>query len=123
MKFLFPLLLLFVACASTGVVERDDDRENVECCKGQSYFAGYIKTKSRGYFHGDSGEYYAVAYKDHDFRDQVSEILREHDLKQAPVCIRAEFCGSVGGESGDLVNRVIEIRGGKSLELIDCPSD
>lgn len=122
MKSAFSIILLLSACVSTGAVGGSLGEIRAECCDGERYFSGYIKTKNRGYFRGDEGEYFAVSYKDDQFRDQVSAILREHDLKQKAVCIQVEFCGSVGGESGDLVNNVVEIKNGKRLELISCPS-
>lgn len=123
MKLNFPALLLlatgiFPDCATEeSTVEKGSEAEQL------TFYSGYVRHFKRSYFTANNGDYFAVSYVDQEFNREVSEILSQHDLKFETVCFRVEFLGLIGGDAGDLVNRVIEIRKGIEIKEIDCPPD
>lgn len=130
MKFLISAVLLLtsapVALCSTpaaDIPQKAVEAGSRECSDVDTLYSGYVYHWKRGYFRGDKGEYHTVAHYDHEFRDQIADLLRKHDTRSDAVCYRVQFCGRVGGDSGDLVNTNIEIHRGISFKPIDCPSD
>jgi len=121
MKFDLPMLLLLVSGVCPDLDVDQAEHEEVTDAEPMTFFSGYVRHFRRSYFLGDNGEYFAVAYEDQEFNQQVSALLRQHDTKFETVCFRVDFLGSIGGDAGDLVNRAIRIRKGLRLESIDCP--
>ena len=122
MKSLFVSISLIAAVSSQHTLEAGIDENVQECCGTDQYFSGYVYYWKRGYFRGDNGEYFTVAHKDHEFRDRVADLIRQRNTEFEAVCYRVEFCGRVGGDSGDLVNKNFEVHRGINFEPIDCPS-
>ena len=122
MKFLLSTISLLTVASSANGADSHVGEDLRECCSTETYYSGYVRYFKRSYFNGDNGEYYTVAHKDQVFRDRIADLLREHNTETDSVCYRVKFCGRIGGDSGDLVNKNIEIHRGISFELIDCPS-